>query len=129
MGAIAEFDAASPLAIPGRTIARQVAWLAAPVLVEQGLLYLITLSDTILAGHYLSEAHLAAVTNAGYLLWFLGSVIIVVSAGATALVARRIGAGRRRAARRVCEQAIGLAWIVGLLTMAVGYALAPAIAR
>ena len=38
------------LAIPGSTIARQVLWLAAPVFVEQSLLYLIGLSDTIVAG-------------------------------------------------------------------------------
>ena len=49
-------------AIPGRTIPGQVLWLAAPVFVEQSLLYLIGLSDTILAGRYLSAEHLAGVT-------------------------------------------------------------------
>ena len=51
---------------------RQVVWLAGPVLVEQALLYLVGLSDTLLTGRYLSEEHLAAVTVATYLLWFLG---------------------------------------------------------
>ena len=71
---------------------RQVLVLAAPVLVEQALLYLVGLSDTILAGRYLTEEHLAAITNASYLIWFLNSLMTVVSVGATALVARLTGA-------------------------------------
>jgi len=55
------------LAIPGATIGRQVLWLAGPVFVEQSLLYLIGLSDTILAGRYLAPEHLAGVTVASYL--------------------------------------------------------------
>lgn len=53
------------LAIPGATIGRQVLWLAGPVFVEQSLLYLIGLSDTILAGRYLAAEHLAGVTARG----------------------------------------------------------------
>src|SRR5262249_23578635 len=91
-------EAPPPLAVPGRTIARQVVWLAAPVLVEQALLYMVGFSDTVLTGRYLRVEHLAAVTVSSYLLWFLGSLMIVVSSGATALVARLFGAGRRAAA-------------------------------
>ena len=65
----------NPLTIPGSSIVRQVVWLAIPVLIEQALLYLVGLSDTILTGRYLSEEHLAAVTVASYLLWFLGSLL------------------------------------------------------
>ena len=57
------------------------------------MLYLVGLSDTLLTGRYLSEDHLAAVTVATYLLWFLGSLMTIVSVGATALVARLTGAG------------------------------------
>jgi hypothetical protein len=97
MAAIADRrDETTLAAVPGRTIARQVAWLALPVLVEQALLYLVTLSDTVLTGRYLTVAHLAAVTNAGYLMWFLGSLMMLVSAGATALVARLDRRGRSR---------------------------------
>jgi putative MATE family efflux protein len=118
---------ALPLAVPGSTIARQVTWLAAPVLVEQALLYLVGLSDTILTGRYLSEDHLAAVTVASYLLWFLGSLLTVVSVGATALVARMIGSNQRRAAQEVSQQAVAMALFVGTMTMAVGWAVAPAV--
>jgi putative MATE family efflux protein len=114
-----------PLEVPGGTIARQVVWLATPVLIEQALLYLVGLSDTLLTGRYLSEDHLAAVTVASYLLWFLGSLLTVVSVGGTALVARRVGANDRVAAQRVAQQAITMALIVGTSTLVVGWALAP----
>jgi putative MATE family efflux protein len=113
------------LSVPGATVARQVAWLAGPVLIEQALLYLVGLSDTVLTGRYLSADHLAAVTVASYLMWFLGSLLTVVSVGATALVARNIGAGRRAAARRVCRQAIAMALVVGVLAWLTGHAAAP----
>ncbi len=117
------------LAVPDVTIARQVAWLAAPVLVEQALLYLVGLSDTLLTGRYLSEDHLAAVTVASYLLWFLGSLLTVVSVGATALVARLVGSEHVEGAARIARQAIAMALILGGLTMAVGWAVAPGVVR
>jgi Na+-driven multidrug efflux pump len=105
-------DEISPLAVPGATIARQVIWLATPVLVEQALLYLVGLSDTILTGRYLSADHLAAVTVASHLLWFLGSLLKVVSVGGTALVARAVGANQRPDVVRIAQQAITMAVLV-----------------
>ena len=113
---------------PGRvapTILGQVLALSGPVLVEQFLLYLVGLSDTVLTGRYLGADDLAAVANATYLLWFVGSLMTIVSVGATALVARLTGSGDPREAARVCQQAIALAVILGLLVMAGGLALAP----
>ncbi|WP_435010637.1 MATE family efflux transporter [Tundrisphaera lichenicola] len=117
------------LAVPGGSMARQVLFLAGPVLVEQSLLYLVGLSDTILTGRYLAEAHLAAVAVSTYLLWFLGSVMTIVSVGATALVARMTGAREPEAARRVCQQAIGLALGFGTITMFAGQIGAPSLIR
>lgn len=113
--------------LAGRTIVGQVAWLAAPVLVEQTMLYLVGLSDTILTGRYLAVEDLAAVTVSSYLLWVISSMLIVVSAGATALIARWIGSGDPEGASKVCQQAIGLAWITGGTLMALGIGLAPVI--
>jgi putative MATE family efflux protein len=115
------------LGIPGKTIAQQVGWLALPVLIEQMLLYLVFFSDTILTGRYMEDEHLAAVTNGTYLLWFFQSIMVVVSAGATALVARLIGGGERAAAVKICGQSILLAWVVGLLILVMGYGAAPRI--
>jgi putative MATE family efflux protein len=119
----------SLLAIPGATIARQVLWLGAPVLVEQSLLYLVGLSDTILAGRYLGAEHLAAVTVATYLLWFLGSLLTIVSVGATALVARFVGANQRQAAVRTAQQAVTMALAVGTVAAVAGWLAAPRIVR
>jgi putative MATE family efflux protein len=120
---------APALAVHGKTIAGQVGWLALPVFIEQLLLYLVGLSDTVLTGHFLAVAHLAAVTVCAYLIWFLGSMMTVVSAGATALVARMIGGGDRPEASRICGQAIGLAIGFGLFILLAGWAAAPFIVR
>ena len=117
----------SPLAILGGSIARQVAWLSLPVLIEQSLLYLVGFSDTILTGRYLADEQLAAVTVASYLIWFLQSMMVVVSAGATALVARLMGGAQRDAAVKICGQCIALGWIVGLAVMGAGLWAAPAV--
>ncbi|SIO59644.1 putative efflux protein, MATE family [Singulisphaera sp. GP187] len=122
-------DDAPSLAVPGSSIARQVIWLAAPVLVEQSLLYLVGLSDTLLTGRYLSQEHLAAVTVSSYLFWFLGNILTIVSVGGTALVARMIGQGQRTAAARICQQSITIALVVGTATFAIGWMTAPAIVR
>jgi Na+-driven multidrug efflux pump len=116
------------LAIPGATIGRQVLWLAGPVFVEQSLLYLIGLSDTILAGRYLAAEHLAGVTVASYLLWFLGTLFTIGSIGGTALVARSVGAGRADEAARFCGQAFAVGLGLGFLALLLVQCLAPSIA-
>jgi putative MATE family efflux protein len=113
------------LAIPGKTIGRQVLWLAGPVFVEQSLLYLIGLSDTILAGRHLAPEHLAGVTVASYLLWFLGTLFTIGSIGGTALVARSIGAGRADEAARFCGQAFVVGLTLGLLAFLLVQTLTP----
>ena len=125
----ASTDATLLLAVPGVSITRQVLWLAGPILVEQSLLYLVGLSDTLLAGRYLSIEHLAAVTVGTYLLWFLGSLLTIVSVGATALVARFYGANRRPAAVRIAEQSIMLALLIGVAILGVGWIATPWLVR
>jgi Na+-driven multidrug efflux pump len=120
-------DSAGVLSIPGSTVGRQVLWLAGPVFVEQSLLYLIGLSDTIVAGRYLAADHLAAVTVSSYLLWFLGTIISLASIGGTALVARSVGAGRSDEASRFCGQAFALGLGLGVLALFFIQLLAPRI--
>jgi putative MATE family efflux protein len=116
-----------PLAIPGATIPRQVLWLAGPVFVEQSLLYLIGLSDTILAGRHLAAEHLAAVTVGSYLLWFLGTLFTIGSVGGTALVSRSVGGGQMDEATRYCGQAFALGLGLGLLALLIVQMFAPSI--
>jgi putative MATE family efflux protein len=100
-----------PLTETSGTI-RPVLRLAAPVLVEQVLVMLVGLSDRALTGHYLATEHLAAITLMTYLLWMLWAVFQVVAVGATAMVARAVGAGRYRQARKITAQALLLGLLV-----------------
>jgi putative MATE family efflux protein len=130
MTAVAPPGAPAPtIGVPGRTIARQVLWLSYPVLIEQTLLYLVGFSDTLLTGWFLAVDQLAAVTVASYLLWFLGSLLLIASAGGTAVVARLVGAGDRPGANRLAQQAVALALLVGVVLGVAGMAGAPAIVR
>src|SRR5262245_39791017 len=100
---------------------RNVLFLAWPVLAQQGLTFLVNLSDRVLAGRFQPEvAFLAAQTTAGYLSWFFSSYVIFVSVGSTALVARFLGAGDRESAVRVTHQALLLAVGLGVFGSILG---------
>lgn len=75
-----------------------------PVLVEQVLVMLVGFSDTLLAGHYLTGTHLAAMTVISYALWMLTNLFSFVAIGAVAMTARFVGAGDWPAANRVVGQ-------------------------
>ena len=80
--------------------------LALPVLLEQVLAMLVGLSDRVLTGHYLDTSHLAAINLMAYVLWLMYEMFSVVAIGATAVVARSVGAGDVAQARRATNQAI-----------------------
>ena len=100
-------------------IGRRVFRLALPALAQQYLFFVIQQYDQYLARHF-SPDHLAALTTANYLYWFISSYSVVVSAGATALVGRLVGAGDRALASRATGQAILLALLFGGLATVVG---------
>jgi len=108
--------------IPGTL--RPMLRLAIPVLAEQMLAMLVGFSDRVLTGHYLETPHLAAITLMSYVLWMLWGVFQVVAIGATAMVARFVGAGDSRSARRVTNQALvvgaGVAGLVALVGAVLG---------
>ncbi len=93
---------------------KRVLTLALPTLVQQGLLFFIQQYDQHLARHF-SPEHQAALTTANYLYWFVSSYSVVVSAGATALVGRFVGATDWPLANRAAAQAMLLAVGFGLL--------------
>ncbi|NQU24094.1 MAG: MATE family efflux transporter [Candidatus Nealsonbacteria bacterium] len=96
--------------------------LALPVLVEQMLGVLVFFSDRLLAVYYFDESHQAAITSMAYLLWLTYGIFSLVGIGATALVARQVGAGAIRSARHSTNQAlllgVGLAAVVTALGIA-----------
>jgi putative MATE family efflux protein len=104
-----------------RRIWRQVLALALPSLAQQYITLLVRFSDQYFSDHFELEdrtqraAYLSALTTAGYLYWFVSSYTILVSVGATALVARFVGAGDWSLARRATGQSILLGIAFGLL--------------
>jgi len=92
--------------------------LAVPVLIEQFLSMLVMLSDTALAGRYLDPAHMAAMSLLAYIMWLIPCLYGAISIGATAMVARFVGAGDYDSARRVTNQAVVLGALVTLFVVA-----------
>jgi putative MATE family efflux protein len=116
------------LTAPVRTprLAQRVLGLAWPILLLNLLILFVDLSDRYLVGNLpaadatVARAMLAAQGTAHYVAWFISSYTVLVSVGATALVARCVGAGDWRLAVRATHQAIVLAAAVGLIGSAVG---------
>lgn len=105
---------------------RLVLHLAWPALLQNWLIMAVNLSDRLLAGRFVDPgasgvaATQAAQTTAGYLAWFLSSYTVLVTVGATTLVAHMTGARNRRGARQVLHQALLLAFAFGLIGVALG---------
>jgi putative MATE family efflux protein len=109
--------------------------LALPALVEQVMSAAIGFTDTIVAGHTVPPGHMgsaddaraasaAAVGAMNYLQWFAGLMTATLGVGATAIVARSIGARRPRVANRVAGTASTAAFGIGILVAVLLYVLA-----
>ena len=81
--------------------------LALPVMAEESLNLLVGYTDWYLAGHFLpGEEPKAAMGLMSYVLWILPTLFSLISIGAVALVARFVGAGMRKEASHVVNQAM-----------------------
>jgi len=81
--------------------------LALPVLAEQLLGVTVGYVDMALAGNVLkTDAHIAAMGSLAYLMWLLFSLFASVAIGATAVVARLVGGGKRPDAAHAANQAL-----------------------
>ncbi|MCP3974187.1 MAG: MATE family efflux transporter [bacterium] len=94
--------------------------LATPVLIEQLLAIMVWFSDRLLVGHYLETRHQAAITLMAYVLWMMHGMFSLVGIGATAMVARFVGAGDSRTAARVTNQALLLGAILAAVVTLLG---------
>lgn len=92
----------------------QVAVLAVWPLLQQLMNFLVSFVDTAVAGR-LSVQATNAIAIAAYFGWFLGLVFMSVGTGASAVVARSIGAGQREDAERALGQALILAVLAGVV--------------
>jgi putative MATE family efflux protein len=116
---------------PTSYLARRVLYLAWPVLALNSLVLLVDLSDRFLIGNLPgaaatdARAMLSAQATAHYVAWFISSYTVLVSIGATAVVAHCVGAGDWRTARRATHQAIVVAAVVGLVGSVVALLILP----
>lgn len=123
---------------------RQLLLLALPVFAEHALHILVGVTDTYLANHLIRTDGLAgdplklahetnaaagaAVGSIAYITWFIGLIVSSIGTGATAIIARAVGARHRRLANKVCGQSILCSAILGLFISFGTYALARPIA-
>ena len=97
--------------------------IAIPALAEEFLVLMVTWTDWLLASRYFAEdgdATKAAMGLMAYLMWLIPSLFAFVAIGASALIARWIGAGDFYKAKKAANQAYVVASVVTLfLTAAV----------
>ena len=86
---------------------RPIIRLAWPVMTEELLNLFVGYTDWWLAGRFLQgDQYQAAMALMVYILWLIPSLFSAVAIGATALIARSIGAGDQQQAQRVAHQAL-----------------------
>lgn len=110
-------------ALGPRRLAGTVVRLAWPVVVQQLGMTLVQLVDTFLVGH-LGAPSLAGVGLASMLYWFPMAGAFAVGMGATAVVARQVGAGHPEQSSRSLQQALRLAFLWGVALSVLFWALA-----
>lgn len=108
--------------------------LAVPAIAESFINALIGITDTVVAGHTgitdaQREAASGAIGTMTYLQWLAGLMVSAFGAGATAIVARSVGARRTRVANRVAGTACSGAFVVGVVTAILFFAFAGPIVR
>ncbi len=117
-----------PLPLESQGVLRPMLRLALPVLGEQFLATLVMYSDTILAGHYLDEAALAAMALLAYFMWLLTGLFAFVAIGSLAMTARFVGGRDLEMARRVTNQSLTAGLVLsGLIAGGLLVFLTPAI--
>ncbi len=103
--------------LAGLSMNRAIWVLSWPVMLESFLNSLVGLTDTALAAR-LEDGVAAtdAIAGASYIMWFIGLIFMALGIGATALIARSVGKGRRAVANAVLGQTVTLGMVVGMLT-------------
>ena len=106
---------AVPGAIDESNLTRTVLRLAWPVVIQQFSFASLQLVDTFLVGH-LGEDALAGVGLASILFWFPLSGMFAIGIGATAVVARNVGAGNLAKAEHTLRaaQLLSIIWGIGI---------------
>ncbi len=110
------------------SINRQLLRLAGPSLVENLLQTMLMVCDMIFVGQLGKDA-IAGIGLGGQLTFFLQVAFMGLAVGNTALVARAIGAGDKRAAERIAKQSLTLAVVISVVIGALTWFVADDIVR
>ena len=110
--------------LAGMTMRRAIITLSWPILAESFLNSMVGLTDTVLAAG-LGEQETDAIGAAAYMMWLMGLVVMSIGMGATALIARSVGARRMAVANAVLGQSLVVSLAAGLATGAIVAATAP----
>ncbi|MBI3761022.1 MAG: MATE family efflux transporter [Chloroflexi bacterium] len=110
------------------TAPRRVLALAWPSVLEQTLLTMVGLVDTYIVGHLGAQA-IAGVGLGGQVLNLSTALFSAVGVGATALVARSIGARDEKEANALAEQSVLIGLALGAIVSALVFAFAAPIIR
>jgi putative MATE family efflux protein len=102
---------------------KQILGLAFPALIEQTLMTLVSMADMIMVGR-LGPWAITSVGLSNQPTFVAMSVFIALNVGATALVARFVGAGEKEEASKVARQALMIALIMGIVLGFIGYSYA-----
>ena len=102
-------------------LAKEVARLAWPVILQGVLTTAVFFTDRLLLGTYSDDA-LGSMQIAGPVLWSMTSVLIAFSAGTMAIIGRSVGAGDQERARDTLMTSLGLSLVLGLLMTGLGLA-------
>ena len=93
--------------------------LATPILIEESLTLLVGMTDWWLTGQYIEgTAPKAAMGLMSYIMWMLPSLFAAIAIGATALIARSIGAGNVSEANRCANQSFVLGSCIAIVSTA-----------
>jgi putative MATE family efflux protein len=111
------------------SLPRQVLSLSFWPFLDSMMVFAVGFVDVYLAGHLNSTAAMDAAGGAGYFIWLMGLLQGAVSVGATALIARAIGAHDHAQANRAMGQALVLAVMWGFVNMAMFIAASGPIAQ
>ena len=100
-------------------LAKEVAHLAWPVILQGVLTTVVFFTDRLLLGTYSDEA-LGSMQISGPVIWSMGSVLLAFATGSMAIIGRSVGAEDKERARDTLVTSLCLSVVIGLLMTVLG---------
>lgn len=113
----------SSLNDPGTSLNRQIMVLAGPAIMEMLMHTLVWTADTAMVGR-LTAADIAAVNLGAHMMFTIATIFGALGTGATAMVARAIGADDHEKATHTASQAMGLSILMCVVIATMGMLMA-----